>query len=189
VLALQEVDVGAKRSGSLDQALLAAEATGLQVVFGRATRLGWRGQYGNALLARGALADVEVVRLPRPGRREPRVAVLALADVAGTAVSVAATHLGVGYADAVAQLERVVAALVERPLPRLLVGDLNIAPEAATPIVERAGLTLVLGPPTFPSDAPRLQIDHVAVDGLRIASVEGPAAPVSDHRPLVVTTV
>jgi endonuclease/exonuclease/phosphatase (EEP) superfamily protein YafD len=55
------------------------------------------------------------------------------------------------------------------------------------PVLEAAGLTLAPGPPTFPADAPRVQIDHVAVSGLTIRSAEAPAAGVSDHRPLIVT--
>jgi endonuclease/exonuclease/phosphatase family metal-dependent hydrolase len=101
-------------------------------------------------------------------------------------VSVAATHLAVEGDEARRQLEIVVDALGRRPLPRLLLGDLNLGPEHVAPVVEAAGMTLVVGPPTYPADGPRVRIDHVAVAGFEPVSVFAPESDVSDHRPLVV---
>ena len=189
VLGLQEVDVEVASSQRLDQARLAADATGLHVAFGPVSRVGWGGRYGNALLARGAIDDVDVIGLPRGARRDRRSVLLATVAHNGRAMSVATTHLSVRYDDAVPQLEVVLAALRQRPGPRLLLADCNMAAAAVAPIVEAAGMVLAVGPPTFPAAAPRVQIDHVAVDGLRIGSVAVPESDVSDHRPLVVTVV
>ena len=182
VVALQEVDVGVARSRGLDQAAEVARAAGLHHVFGRASRVGWRGRYGNALLARDPITEVEIVRLPRAVRRgERRSAVVA--SVAG--VSVAVTHLSVWPPDTWIQLAAVVEALGRRREPRVLLGDLNLPPFQVVPRVRAAGLVLAGGPPTFPAAAPFTRIDHVAVAGLRIDGVTVVATPVSDHRPLV----
>ena len=187
VLGLQEVDVGVAASQRLDQVRLAADATGLTAVFGPVARVGWRGTYGNALLARGVIDDIEELALPVSMRRDRRAALLARVVVAGRTLSVVTTHLSVRYEDARPQLEAVLTALAARSAPRLLMADCNMAPAAVAPLVEETGMTVAVGPPTFPSAAPRVQIDHVAAAGLALGQVSVPESAVSDHRPLVVT--
>ncbi|MDP9070529.1 MAG: endonuclease/exonuclease/phosphatase family protein [Actinomycetota bacterium] len=191
VLALQEVDVRVARSRWADQAARVAQATGMVQAFGPAHRLGLVGRYGNALLCRGALADVQVLALPRLGRAEQRAALLATALFGGSRLSVATTHLSIHADEAPGQLEAVVAALVARPSPRLLLGDLNLRPGDVAPLVAAGGLALAdPAHPTFPASAPRIRIDHVAVEGLAVRAVEVlPSAPVSDHRALAVDAV
>ncbi len=188
VLALQEVDVRIARSGWADQAALVAEEAGLAHTFGEARRVGLDGRYGNALLAGQALDDVEVVPLPRLGEGETRVAIVAAVTAADQALSVAATHLSIDRVEAVEQLRATIAALDERPPPRVVLGDLNLLAEDVQPLVYEVGLALVdPAAPTYPAAAPRLRIDHVAVAGLAVTRTEVlPAAPVSDHRPLLV---
>lgn len=183
VLALQEVDVATKRSHRRDEAAAVADACGMSFAFGEAMP-----RYGNALLVRGELTDVEVLALPHAPDREPRVAVLgrgvlpAQGAARAQGLSIACVHLGL-HGDAVPQLPRVVEALCERPGPHLLIGDLNLEFE----VVDVAPLTLVEPPPTFPAHRPRRRIDHVAVGGLRISRVAAlPEQAVSDHRPLLV---
>lgn len=187
VLALQEVDVGVPRSGRADQAALVARATGLEHVFGRAARVGGIGRYGNALLARDPLRDVEVRPLPKAHRNhEPRAMVLAETD----GVVVAATHLSIHRPEVHTQLDAAVAALTERAggRPCLLVGDLNLLPEEVAPVVEAAGLELApWEQPTFPNPDPRIRIDHVAAGGgITFRSVDVVPTPSSDHCALVV---
>ncbi|MBA3654549.1 MAG: endonuclease, partial [Actinobacteria bacterium] len=90
VLALQEVDVDVPRSGRVDEAALVADATGMGVAFGPTLAIEG-GLYGNALLSRDQLHDVEHVSLPVPGTREPRAAIVARTH----GVTVAATHFSV----------------------------------------------------------------------------------------------
>lgn len=183
IVGLQEVDVGVARSGRIDQAAVVAHDTGMDVAFGKASRIGWRGRFGNALLARRPITDVEVMRLPRgSGRGERRSALLASVD----GVAVAVTHLSVWPPDTWFQLAAVVEALGRRPEPRVLLGDLNVPPFHVVPRVRAAGLVLAGGPPTFPADVPTIRIDHVAAAGLRVGDVTVVPTPVSDHRPLVV---
>jgi endonuclease/exonuclease/phosphatase family metal-dependent hydrolase len=185
LLALQEVDVGVPRSGRVDQARAVAEATGLTVVFGKAARVGGLGKYGNALLARGPITDVELVPLPKAAKgNEPRAAILATVD----GVRVAATHLSIHRPEVHDQLQAVVDRLVARRAPRVLVGDLNLGADEVAPVVEQAGLVLAdAAAPTFPRNAPRSRIDHVAASpDLRVAGVEVVATDSSDHCALVV---
>jgi endonuclease/exonuclease/phosphatase family metal-dependent hydrolase len=69
-----------------------------------------------------------------------------------------------------------------------VLGDLNLRPGVAVPALERAGHSVApTGQATYPAADPFLRIDHVAVMGLEVERVEVlGAAPVSDHRPLLV---
>lgn len=188
VLGLQEVDIGARRSGYVDQAQLIARMTAMTKVFGRARRLGWRGAYGNVLLVRGTVADVEHIVLPKLSRHEPRAAIVARAALADGELSLAVTHLSVDPQESRIQLDAVLAGLSNRPLPRVVLGDLNLQAREVSEAFAAAGMSMA-DPvePTFPASAPRARIDHVAVAGLQVLGVQVPAAaPVSDHRPLVV---
>jgi len=182
VLALQEVDRNLRRSHDADTAAVVAEACGMAHVFGAAIAIRG-GEYGNALLVRGSIDDVEVVPLEDP---EPRSAIVARVTVGDLVLSVAATHLGLRGA-ATGQLPILLDRLDARPGPRVLLGDLNLHPEEVDPL--RRGYARPSGGPTFPAKAPRREIDHVLLDGLEAtASVVAPL-PVSDHRALVVEVV
>ena len=185
LLALQEVDQATIRSGFADTTGVVSRATGMTSVFGQARRLGVGGRYGNLLLCRGELTEVEHVKLPRDARREPRGAIVATASVTGSSIplSVAATHLGVTRAEALRQLGYLLNAINRRPAPRLLLGDLNLGPETVGPACEGAGLTLGdPDQPSFPADEPEYRIDHIAVVGMTVESVSVVEGPVSDHR-------
>lgn len=184
VLAIQEVDRFARRAGFRDEMRVIARATGLQAVFGEAARRKWR-SYGNVLLARGPITEVETVKLPRPSGGEQRVATLARVCVDGLALSVGATHLSFRKGEGAAQLEVLLSALAERDGPRLLMGDLNIGPDLAVPAMSAAGYTVAPTDATFPAGAPRTRIDFVAVSGLEVVSASTPAPGMSDHLPVV----
>jgi endonuclease/exonuclease/phosphatase family metal-dependent hydrolase len=103
-------------------------------------------------------------------------------------LTVAATHLSIHRPEVHEQLAAVVDALVARPGPWLLVGDLNLLPEEVEPVVAKAGLELADPTmPTFPVDEPRLRIDHVAAGGgLVPGAVSVVRTESSDHAALVV---
>ncbi|MDQ1490359.1 MAG: hypothetical protein QOJ23_2873 [Actinomycetota bacterium] len=184
VLAIQEVDRFARRTHFRDEMRVIARATGLQAVFGEAARKKWR-SYGNVLLARGPITDVEVVKLPRPSEGEPRVAIVARVDLDGLALSVGATHLSFRKGEGAAQLAVLLDALAERDGPRLLMGDLNIGPDLVVPAVTAAGYTVAPTEATFPASSPRTRIDFVAVSGLDIVAASTPIVGTSDHLPIV----
>jgi endonuclease/exonuclease/phosphatase family metal-dependent hydrolase len=172
VLALQEVDVGNARSQEADLVDVVVRATGLHGTFGRAATIDGA-MYGNALFATAPLTDVETVALP--GRREPRA--VTVARTAGTTVAV--THLSVGADQHAEQLAFVLDLLDGWPAPRVLLGDFN----HEQPDVGR--YALAGGGPSWPADAPRRRIDHIATDGLEIEAVEIVKLAVSDHRAVV----
>jgi endonuclease/exonuclease/phosphatase family metal-dependent hydrolase len=184
VLAIQEVDRFARRTGYRDEMQVIARATGLQAVFGEAARRRWR-TYGNVLLARGPITDVEVLKLPRPNEGEQRVAILAQVSVNGLRLSVGATHLSFRAGEGEAQLQVVLDALARRDGPRLLLGDLNLGPDVVEPALAAAGYAVVQTGPTFPAGAPRTRIDFVAVAGLEVLAASTPEPGVSDHLPVV----
>jgi endonuclease/exonuclease/phosphatase family metal-dependent hydrolase len=192
VLALQEVDRGVPRSGRADLPRLAAEASGMEVVFAQTMALRG-GQYGNALLVRGEIDDVDIVRLPGGYRfwvrREPRNAIVATARLAGDegrAISVAATHLSTQRWASRGQLTQVARTLTSRPAPHVLMGDLNRTNGELSghPAVRLIGF-VDGAEPTFPAVRPVLRIDHIAVNGLSVAAVNAVRFPVSDHLALV----
>jgi endonuclease/exonuclease/phosphatase family metal-dependent hydrolase len=188
VLAIHEVDRWKARSHFSHQARSVARATGMACVFSAALRSWWWfGAYGDALLVRGRLTTVERVALPHERGHEPRTAIIADVRVRDAGLTVASTHLSVATRESEPQLLAVLAALSRRPRPWVLLGDLNLWPDRVEPAVTAAGLTLVdPSAPTFPVDAPRARIDHCAVAGLDVGSVEARALPASDHCALVV---
>ena len=184
VLAVQEVDRFARRTRFRDEMRVIARATGLEAVFGEAARRRWR-RYGNVLLARGPIDDVEVVKLPRPGDGEQRVAIVARVTVNGVSMAVGATHLSFRPGEGEPQLGVLIDALAQRKEPRVLLGDLNIGPDVAEPALRAAGYQVAPTGATFPARAPRTRIDFVAVSGLEVVSVSTPAPGMSDHLPVV----
>jgi endonuclease/exonuclease/phosphatase family metal-dependent hydrolase len=179
VLALQEVDRNLRRSHDADTAAVVAAACGMSHVYGPAIAIRG-GEYGNALLVRGEVDDVEVVAIPD---EEPRAAILARVTVGGTELSVAATHLGLrGQAEA--QLPDLLGALRRRPGPRVLLGDLNLDADVVEALA--GGFTRVGSEHTWPASTPRRTLDHVLLDGLTSTAAVVVPLPVSDHRALVV---
>jgi endonuclease/exonuclease/phosphatase family metal-dependent hydrolase len=180
IVGLQELDVRARRSDRIDQPSAIATVAAMRVEFAAAHRLGILGRYGVALCSRSLIGDVDVVPLPGPGER--RVALVALTYD----MTVAVTHLSRVRDDSARQLDVVLDHLLARPGPHVLLGDLNRRDHEVARLFER-GLTVAGGPATYPADAPRLRIDHVAVSAdLAITRTGVPSVDVSDHRPLVV---
>ena len=180
VLALQEVDRHLRRSDDADTAAEVAAACGMAHVYGPAIALKG-GYYGNALLVRGSIGDVEVVPIDDP---EPRSAIVARVSVAGVELSVCATHLGLkGRGEE--QLPALLDVLRSRPGPRVLLGDLNLDPDAVDRV--RGGFVRAEADGhTWPAKAPRRTIDHVLLEGLAATAAVVVPLPVSDHRALVV---
>lgn len=121
---------------------------------------------------------------------------VARVTVGGARLSVVTTHLqnrrgGAPLVpqDADEQLDQLTAvldAVTRRPLPRIVLGDLNMGPAVTEPVLEQAGFTVADSSPTVPARAPSVRIDYVAVDGLKVLASEVVAAPISDHRAVVV---
>jgi len=167
LIALNEVDRGWFVSGAPDLLATYAEATGLQAVFAPASDEVW----GNALLTRLPVLEVQITRLPRgrdPLARSALTVVVELPD--GSPLGVIVTHLsdvdrqGDTRLPQAQALAAIVARLRERGIPAVLAGDLNARPgEPELDVLEDLDLVRALPTtrPTFPDAAPRVQIDHV----------------------------
>jgi endonuclease/exonuclease/phosphatase family metal-dependent hydrolase len=157
--------------------------------------------YGIALLSRYPAQTWQVLYLPRipmrfpmylPGPRrvqvvheEPRAAVITRLDTPLGPLTVANTHLSFVPGWNRVQLRRLIRDLRGFAEPRVLMGDLNMAPP--TP-ARWTGLHPLGSAKTFPADVPDRQLDHILTDDrrLRVDSCEAPTLPISDHRALVV---
>jgi endonuclease/exonuclease/phosphatase family metal-dependent hydrolase len=111
--------------------------------------------------------------------------VLARLDTELGPLTVANTHLSFVPGWNRLQLNRLARDLRAFPGPRVLIGDLNMTPPAPQ---RWARLRPLATAPTFPSDRPNRQLDHILTDDphLQAAPCSTPALPISDHRPLVV---
>lgn len=147
VILVQEVDVGAERSGRTDQARLLGEGLGFHYRFAPAIDF-QGGKYGIALLSRWPILEHRVVPLFLPdygkshpewgiageGLEEQRVALVARVDVPGRPLTVINTHLGLSQHQRRIQTAQL-AALIEEQLQLpgrsvVLGGDLNCEPDA-----------------------------------------------------------
>jgi len=189
LVALNEVDRGWLISGAPDLLATYAAATGMQAVFGPASDEMW----GNALLTRLPVLEVQRTRLPRgrdPLIRTALTVVVELPD--GSPLGVVVTHLSdvdrqgdtrLPQAQAVAAI---VARLRERGIPALVAGDLNARPgDPELGVLEDLDLVRALpeGLPTFPDAAPRVQIDHVLLPPtFLVTRAETLGTGLSDHR-------
>ncbi|MET1004095.1 MAG: endonuclease/exonuclease/phosphatase family protein [Propionibacteriaceae bacterium] len=216
VLALQEVDRNQPRSHFADLTGVAAEAMGAVshrfvaalsgipgAAWAPATDDGVTGgpSYGIALLSRYPVRSWQTVRLPRIGFRfpmyvsgsrkvimaqeEPRAAVIAHLDTPSGPMVVANTHLSFLPGWGRFQLRRLRRALATVSDPVIVMGDLNL--DAPRPVAI-TGLRSLAAHPTFPSDEPSRQLDHILARG-NVGAVTGSHTsrlPLSDHLALVV---
>lgn len=213
VLALQEVDRDQPRSLGADLTTVAAEAMGATAHRFAAALAGtpgtWQaatGQeqpgtagYGVALLSRYPVTDWMVVRLPalrvpvpmwgarswpRLARDEARVALAGTAQTPMGRLVVMTTHLSFLAGWNAVQLQRLRRAIGARPGPVVVMGDLNMGAHRAARVT---GLRPLASQPTFPTDRPRRQLDHIlARDVHPAAPGEALRLPLSDHLALAV---
>ncbi|MBL9139657.1 MAG: endonuclease/exonuclease/phosphatase family protein [Verrucomicrobiales bacterium] len=197
LVALQEVDRRAQRTGKVDQSAEYIRLIGMQGWYGAAMPF-QGGEYGQLLLSRWPLLDPRVIRLPGTPGREPRIAVTSWVDVPGLGrIRWSGVHLDATSEDK-DRWEQVGALLREfehAQEPALLAGDFNATPDSrvmrrmldtGTGWLDTAGATSA---PTSPADAPRSRIDYIlARPGDRWRSLESKVLPesvASDHRPLL----
>jgi endonuclease/exonuclease/phosphatase family metal-dependent hydrolase len=188
IVALQEVDAHAARTGFVNQPKELADALGFHYVFAASIRFDG-GDYGLALLSRWPLAEVIRHRLARPAQGEPRIVLEAVVCAAGHPLRIFNHH-----ADIVADSRRAdLAALVNIVRPRLngrtiVLGDFNTTPDDAG---IRALLDTGLVDPAAAENirtADEGRIDYLLVDRVLASSVRRPEVwqtDKSDHDALV----
>jgi endonuclease/exonuclease/phosphatase family metal-dependent hydrolase len=217
VLGLQEVDRSQRRSHGLDLTAEVAAAMGGEGRFAPAiagTPGGrWRPArdsdpptgpaYGIGLVSRLPVTRWLVTRLPSapvrspiviPGPRrkvlwlrdEPRVLIAAVLETPAGPMTVANTHLSFVPGWNGAQLRRAARAVRSLPAPRVLLGDLNLPGALPRWLTGWTPLAQAL---TFPTQEPRVQLDHVLGHGPGLPPVAAAGAremALSDHRALIV---
>jgi endonuclease/exonuclease/phosphatase family metal-dependent hydrolase len=196
VVLLQEVSRGWVQGGGVDMATWLSQRLDRPFVFGGAAD----GRFGNVILARGALADPEVLALPFGGGPQQRSALSAHTEVGGVPVRATSIHLQHRPSNSATRVRQVQTFLDSAPAdpdepPRILGGDLNATP--GRPEVElllRAGFVSAVdtvGDPgafTDPSTAPYRRIDWVFGRGIGFSDAQVlTQVQLSDHLPLLVT--
>ena len=204
IVALQEVDVGRRRSDHVDQAMAIAAALNMNSHFHPAMAV-MEELYGDAILT--ALPSRLIKAGPLPTSRgflglEPRGALWAAITLGDIELQILNTHLGLVPEERAAQS----AALSGREWighpqfqdPAIVLGDLNtlrwgrsrrrlIRALAGSTGAARAAAT----PPTFPSRYPVLSLDHIITSpSIKIETIQAIHSPLarkaSDHLPLMM---
>lgn len=189
IVGLQEVDPGSLRSGFVDQAAYLAARGGFPFVHDQSNRrIGMISHHANAVLSRHRPSAIEDRKLP--GLIKGRgVLCLRYGDGPG-ALHLFIIHLALGRRGRMLQLG-FLAELIADARNVIVMGDLNChadSPEvrhllARTTLTEPPELHL----PTFPSWAPRRQLDHILVSStIRVEHVEVLHHTYSDHLPLAM---
>jgi beta-N-acetylhexosaminidase len=205
IVLLQEVDVGTRRSGGVDQPAELARRTGFASAFGRTIDYDG-GRFGIAVLSRWPILDARMIPLDGPppagadnGRHEPRGALRVVVGAPQGRITVFDTHLDAFGGDAWREQEadslvKLVASARENGEVVILGGDFNSTPEsAAQQTLRNAGLRdawSLCGSGnghTFPANDPKKRIDFLFLTGsTSCTSARVPDSQLSDHRPLLV---
>jgi endonuclease/exonuclease/phosphatase family metal-dependent hydrolase len=199
LVALQEVDVGVKRSGRVHQARRLGELTGMAVRFGP-TQHYEGGLFGNAVLTRLPIRDVEIHPLPytesTPERvTYPRGAIaVTVQSPIGVPLRFVSTHFQHNVAEDRLAEAKAINQLFggEDKLATILAGDMNAVPDSE-PIQELlkrwTNATDEAAAPTAPSEKPTSRIDYVfyrPAAWFRLVEAEViEESKASDHRPVL----
>jgi endonuclease/exonuclease/phosphatase family metal-dependent hydrolase len=189
VIALQEVDSWPGMGAEPVQMEFLADTVGLEAISGPTIeRLD--GHYGNALLTRLPVVDVQKLDLT-VFRREPRGALDVRLDAGGAPLRVIATHLGLLPSERRMQVQRILEKVDEDDRTvTVLLGDINewfVAARALRWLHARFGRGA--GGRTFPSWMPLLKLDRIwarpttALHGFRVHA-DPVSRRASDHLPV-----
>ena len=200
LVALQEVDVGVKRSGRVHQAQLLGKLTGMSVRYGP-TQHYQGGLYGNAVLSALPILDVQIHPLPYSESNAERttyprgaVAVLVRAP-GGKNVRFISTHFQHNVAEDRVAEAKAINRLFAKPTdktPAILAGDMNATPDSEPIATLLKEWTHAANPknlePSAPSTRPRSRIDYIfcrpASAWHVVESNVVDEAIASDHRPV-----
>jgi len=207
VVALQELDLGRRRSAGANQTKIIAEELGWYSHFHPAMRREDE-HYGNAILSRHQLTFRRAIELPgRPPFfcRENRVAIEVSTETNLGKVHIINTHLGLGWRERLVQTQLFTSAewraAIASDTPLILLGDFNSL-RGSRPyrtlnrhLRDVRELTRATRPlRTFPTSFPLLTVDHIfvnrAVQPVSVTVHRSPLARIaSDHFPLVAEFV
>lgn len=205
IVALQELDMGRKRTGGVDQPHLIAKELEMSYRFNPLVVVGQE-QYGIALLSRYPMELIRAGRFEPVNttnhKREPRGCIWADINIEGVKISFFNTHLGIFPRERIRHLNTLLGpewlAHPDRHGPVILCGDLNSFPYSRlylniSKVLRDAQKELDDHKPkaTFFSHYPIARIDHVFVSPeFEVARVEVSRTDLdkiaSDHLPLIV---
>ena len=193
VVALQEVDIGRKRSGRIDQATDLAKRLGMEMVFAPNVEYSDSERYGIATLTKLPIQSSRHLKLPLQYRSEPRsslITILAWGD--GHVVEMINTHLSILFKERPGQVAAIAAAMASEAL--IVTSDFNMTPWSPAYRALRRDSYLHSATRfarTWPAPAPIMPLDHILYRGqVEVVTAEawtgGPARTASDHLPVVV---
>ncbi len=203
IVALQEVDVGRRRSGGVDQAGEIAQELGMQMHFHPAFHV-LEERYGDAILTAHPSRIVRAANLPGlqryPGL-EARGALWATVEIDGRELQIVNAHIGLLAWERKIQVQALLGPdwigneACRDPL--ILLGDFNAVPRSRAyrrmtqtlRDAQRVSRSIVRT--TFPARLPVMRLDHIFVSpSIRVLRTEVLRTPLariaSDHLPLVM---
>lgn len=199
LVALQEVDVGVKRSGRIDEVRRLGELTGLASRFGP-TQAYEGGLFGNAVLSRLPILDVAITPLPYTEATEERVTyprgaiAVTVEGPDGKPLRFISTHFQHNVPEDRVEEARAINeefAGEGDSIPTILAGDINATPEAEpVRILQEKWVNAIdeAAAPTVPAEKPGSRIDYIFYrPESRFRMIESkviPEAVASDHRPV-----
>lgn len=199
LVALQEVDVGVRRSGAIHEAQQLAERTGMAVRFGP-TQHYQGGLFGNAVLTRLPILDVQIHPLPytesTPERTTyPRGAIaVTVRGQNGEPLRFVSTHFQHNVPEDRLEEAQAINRLFAQEgeaVPTILAGDMNATPDSEpVAVLLEQWSNATDDPPaaSAPAPTPRSRIDYVffrPANHFRLVTAEVIDEPLaSDHRPV-----
>jgi endonuclease/exonuclease/phosphatase family metal-dependent hydrolase len=193
VVALQEVDIGRKRSGRIDQPTELAKRLAMDMVFAPNIEYASGERYGLATLTKLPIRDTRHLRLPIHYRSEPRSSLITVIGWGeGHVVELINTHLSILFKERPGQVAAIAAEMANEAL--IIAGDFNMTPWSPAYRALRHGSFLHSATRfarTWPAPAPFMPLDHILYRGqvelvMAEAWVGGPARTASDHLPVVI---
>jgi endonuclease/exonuclease/phosphatase family metal-dependent hydrolase len=195
VVALQEIDKLTKRSGSVNEAKLIAEKTGMKYHFFKAIDHDG-GEYGTMMLSKMPFTDIKSIPLPEAFPGEDRVlAYMTVSLPSGKRFILANTHMDAQRNDATRtlQMKAILEEFKTKTEPIIFCGDFNSidTSEAIRLLDEQFKRTCTQNcPGTIPVINPVKTIDYITLKNADWEVKEHRVIPetyASDHRPVVVT--
>jgi endonuclease/exonuclease/phosphatase family metal-dependent hydrolase/glycosyltransferase involved in cell wall biosynthesis len=204
IVALQELDMGRERTGKVDQPHLIAKELEMFYHF-HPSVVSDDERYGNAVLSRYPMELIRSGRLPgiiKKSRAEPREAIWAIINIAGTKINFFNTRLGLSFGEGASQIKALLGSeWMAHPGcqgPVILCSDFNALPNPqlyrnAREALRNARRKLDNHSPkaTWVRHYPVGRIDHVFISPeLEVTRVEVSRTHLdkiaSDHLPLIV---
>ncbi|KQM77018.1 endonuclease/exonuclease/phosphatase [Pedobacter sp. Leaf216] len=195
LVALQEVDVNTKRSGSINEAVLLATRLKMNFYFGKAINHDG-GEYGVAILSRFPLSAQKTFMLPKNNnvKAEQRVLAMVTAEIEnGVFIRFASTHLDAQRAEEnrILQAKEINRLTEQETLPLIVAGDLNADPSSESIKIFDQAFTRTCSDCgfTIPVNNPDKTIDHIGFKKGNpfnvISHTVIPERYASDHLPVV----